>query len=407
MIPEIYKDITVEFTGPLVGQECFQSGGKALTICETVEDMVKIYKVFKNKYPNLEPPVVCIGIEGYEDVTGRIKENLEYISSFDSVVIHLGVNNEEVSRLLEAKIMEWDGNEKTLVNAWFSAKPYKPEGFVSVGDVFEEATKMPEWGRSWPWPTLTKLTYGRRLGEGYYFGAGVKIGKSECVNQLTHHIITEEKKKVALFKLEEAPAMTVRKIAGKIMNKQFHKPDGDFTREELIEGVEKVRDYLIMYDSYGKTDWDSVKQAIRYAVIGEGVQDVIIDPLTRLTVGMDSSQANTELERISDEISKMAKDLGFVYYIFCHLKSPESGKPHELGGKVRSNQFHGSRAMMRTTYYMLGIERNKDPELPKEERNTSTFVLLEDRAFGNSDKFEVYYDDVTGSYLEPMVKERL
>lgn len=52
------------------------------------------------------------------------------------------------------------------------ADGYEPEGFVTIDDVFDEATKMPEWGRPWPWPSLTKVTYGRRDGEGYYIGAG-------------------------------------------------------------------------------------------------------------------------------------------------------------------------------------------------------------------------------------------
>jgi twinkle protein len=97
----------------------------------------------------------------------------------------------------------------------------------------------------------------------------------------------------------------------------------------------------------------------------------------------------------------MAKDLGFFYMIFCHLKAPTTGQPHERGGKVLSSQFTGSRAMMRSCYYMVGIERNKDPELPDIERNTSTFVLLEDRAFGNNGTFPVLYDVDTGDYLEP------
>jgi twinkle protein len=57
--------------------------------------------------------------------------------------------------------------------------------------------------------------------------------------------------------------------------------------------------------------------------------------------------------------------------------------------------------MMEKTYYMLGIERDKSPELPAEERNMSTFVLLEDRAFGQAGRFPVFYNEHTGDYLEP------
>lgn len=50
---------------------------------------------------------------------------------------------------------------------------------------------------------------------------------------------------------------------------------------------------------------------------------------------------------------------------------------------------------------MVGIERNKDPELTPKERNTSYFVILDDRKHGRSGKFPVFYDVDTGDYLEP------
>ncbi len=57
--------------------------------------------------------------------------------------------------------------------------------------------------------------------------------------------------------------------------------------------------------------------------------------------------------------------------------------------------------MMENTYYMLGIERDRDPDHDEDQQNTSTFVLLEDRNFGNSAKFEVFYDKTNQSYREP------
>jgi twinkle protein len=97
----------------------------------------------------------------------------------------------------------------------------------------------------------------------------------------------------------------------------------------------------------------------------------------------------------------MAHDLGFFYIFTCHLKAPTSGPPHERGGAVQSAQFRGSRAMIESTYYLLGIERNKDPMLPEAERNTSHMVLLEDRNFGNVCRIKVVYDPHTQSYREP------
>ncbi|QYC52577.1 replicative helicase, DnaB family [Salmonella phage SSBI34] len=310
---------------------------------------------------------------------------------------------------------------------WAAMKPkdYVPEGFSTYSQFREKAHEIPTLGKSWPWPTMTKLTLGRRKGEGYFLGAGVKIGKSEFVNQLVEHIIEKDKKKVGIFKFEEENDITCKKVAGKIYHKDFINAEkvmipqedgtyrdvwgneifegqrGYFKHQELIEATDYVGDKIIYYSNYGRAVWDEVKGAIRHAVLVEGCEDIIIDPITRLVQGMSPGDANTELERFSDEISILAKDLGFTYYCFCHLNKPESGKPHEFGGQVQSAQFAGSRAMMRNTYFMVGIERNKDPELPMKERNTSWFVILDDRKHGRSGKFPVFYDIDTGDYLEP------
>lgn len=399
----------------LFGQHLTQ-GGKKLLITGGELDCLAAYQMLKAKYPTYEPSVVSL--PNGENISA-ISENLEWINKFEEVIIYTDMDApgrkcaKELSELIgpKARIMATslkdasdmlkEDKQAEFINSYYTAKAYIPDGFVTVDDVFEEATSMPKWGRPWPWPTLTKLTFGRRNGEGIYVGAGVKCGKSSFIDQLVQHITQVEHKKVALFKMEEAPAMTVRKIAGLYKGKPFHKPDGDFTQEELIEGVNMVRDKVMMFDSYGSTSWDRLKSAIRHAVIAGGCEDVVIDPITRLTVGMDAAEVNTELERVSDELAAMAKDLGFFYVVCCHLKAPVAGKPHELGGKVLSSQFAGSRAMMRACYMMLGIERNKDPELTNVERNTSVFNLLEDRSFGNIGHFPVFYDRRTGAYKEP------
>lgn len=241
------------------------------------------------------------------------------------------------------------------------------------------------------------------------------------MNELTDYIVENEETPVALFKLEEKPAMTYRKVAGKRMGKLFHKPDkvnidgfdfkGDkipdeelskyFTQDELREGVMSLKGKILTYDSYGATSWDQLKKAITYAVVVQGAKDVVIDPITRLTAGLDAAATDVELRRFSDEISKLAKDLDFTYYCFCHLKAPQFGKPHSQGGAVVSEQFRGSRAMMESTYYMVGIERDKSSSLPDVVRNMSWFIILEDRMFGNTIRFPVYYDVDTGRYLEP------
>ena len=132
----------------------------------------------------------------------------------------------------------------------------------------------------------------------------------------------------------------------------------------------------------------------------EDVKDVILDPITAFTNQMGSADANEFLVKMAAELSAMAKDLDFTVYIFCHLKAPNQGESHERGGAVHSNQFAGSRAMMRSCNYMIGMQGNKDPELDDVARNCRDLVVLEDREFGSVGKVPLYWDNRTGLFQE-------
>lgn len=432
-----------------------KTGGKKVIICEGEYDTAITWQVLKDKYPKGNPAVLSIG-NGTSNAVQNIgqKQNLKYLGKFSDIVLAFDADKaspqEKEKKIMkgkdataavygllpEIKVADFpedydpcdmyrEGLSEQLY--WSVIKPieYVPEGFRTYEQFKEKAHELPKLGRSWPWPSMTRATLGRRDGEGYYFGSGVKMGKSELVNQLSEHVIDEEELPIALFKFEEENHITCQKVAGKMYHKDFTNAEkviyiddegngrdiwgelidnaarGYFTQDELIEATDKVGDSVIYYSNYGRANWDDVKGAIRHAVLVEGVKDIVLDPITRLTQGMKAAEANTELERFSDEISKMAKDLGFTYYCFCHLNKPDSGPPHEFGGVPQSAQFTGSRAMMRNTYYMVGLQRNKDPEISLKERNTSYLIILDDRKHGRSAKFPVFYDSDTGDYLEP------
>lgn len=436
-----------------------KTGGKKLWIAEGELDAMIMWQTLKAKYPKSNPNVLSIsnGTAGAVLNIGQ-KSNMKFLKKFQETIlcfdndrataqekakgIKKGVEaTADVYGLLpEIKVVSLPEDKDpcdTFLELgedqfyWVLMKPiqYTPEGFVKFEDIREKAIELPVLGKEWPWKSLTRVTLGRRLGEGIYFGAGVKMGKSVIADTLTEHIISNETnkmgnpQKVAMFKFEEQPDETLKKVAGKFYRKSFDNPEkiifigkegeeldiwGDvikdkssyFTQEELIQAIDSIGDQVIMYNNYGRCNWDELKGAIRHAVLVEHVEDVFIDPITRLTAGMTSAEANTELERFADEISKMSQDLGFTYYCFCHLKAPE-GKPHELGAKVFSSQFRGSRSMMQACHYMMGLEGNKDPEQPEKVQNTRHLVVLDDRKYGRAAKIPLFYDIDTGSFDEP------
>lgn len=396
---------------------------KKLLIVGGQDDMLAAHQMLFRSYPNFRPSVVSV--TNGENVKS-VADNLDFVLSYSEVIICLD-NDEigkqassDIAKLIgeKAKVMELplkDANEmlladrsKDFINCFFSAKAYRPTEIISIDDCFQEAIEIPKWGRKWPWPSLDKLTYGRRDGEGIYVGSAVKGGKTEWLSQMADYIINKENRKVFLCKFEQEPAQTIKALAGKIKHKQFHNPDhyeqGLFTQDELIDAVNQLRDHVLIFKA-GFSDvgngnmWDRLKPAIRHAVIAEGVKDIFIDPITQLTDGMTASETEQELRRFSNEIQGMAKDYGFFYYCFAHLKEPSTGLTHEEGGAIKVAQFRGSRAMAEKTKLMLGIIRNQFAD-DADERNTSTFHLLLNSTFGKPGKFEVFYNEFDVSYLE-------
>jgi len=188
---------------------------------------------------------------------------------------------------------------------------------------------------------------------------------------------------------------------------------------DAIRAGKILKDKLALVNLYQHIGWESLRKDMISAAEW-GAKAHFIDPITNLTNGVNSAEANTMLQSIAQDVSALALDLDITVFLFAHLKAPEGnlsadqrankykqGKylglgncPHELGGDVLSSQFAGSRAMMRSSNLMIGIESNKDPDLPEEIRNIRSLRVLEDREFGVSDKFPVYWNRQTGAFEE-------
>jgi len=390
------------------GQKTFPRA-KRLLITEGELDAMSAYQMLE-KYR-----VACVSLPLGSNVKA-LMSNADYLKGFKEVYISMDSDDagQKVSRDIanlvpNAKFLEFtekdandmltEGKQTEFVSSFWDAQIYTPDTIVRVSDVMDKVLLKPTMGEPWPWDTLTDKTYGRNPGQGIYVGAGVKIGKSEFINQVVAFDISR-KKKIAVLKYEEPPFMTVKRVAGKLDGIFYHRPGVTYSDAALTATSQGMEDYLLMYPAFGKATWETTKEFIRYAALW-GAETVIVDPVTKLTNHLNSSETENELRTLSDELACMAQDMGFFYIVTCHLKAPTTGPPHERGGKVQSYQYRGSRAMMENTYYMMGIERNKDPDLSDDEINTSTFVLLEDRNFGNTAKFPVFYDMMNQGYLEP------
>lgn len=314
-----------------------------------------------------------------------------------------------------------EGYKKQYYNAvQWNAAEQKNTSLILMDDLFEAAMEPPKWGElTWPWEHINETTRGIRYGETIYIGAGVKMGKSEIVNALAAHFIKKHDIKLLMAKPEESNLKSTRLLAGKMVGRVFHDPKVEFDVPKYKEAIEMIKGHVKVLDLYQHVGWSSLRQEI-IAAHAWGAKAVFIDPITNLTNGISSDKANTLLEEIAQDLSAMALDLDIVIFIFCHLKAPDGNLskdarqrkykegvtwglgncPHEYGGDVYSNQFAGSRAMMRKCNYMIGVEGNKDTDLPEEKRNQRNLKLLEDREFGESGNFKLRWSRDTTLFSE-------
>ena len=402
--------------------QAIATGARVLYITEGEEDACALYQALRDKqkgtkWEELSPAVISLrnGASGaakeLHSLISEIRHNFaELILCFDMDDPGRKAAEEVVKLIYSARVATLpckDANECVIKGMsialatavlWKSSVP-KNSRIVSATSLYAEAREPAQYGLSWPWPGMTELTRGIRPGETNYMGAGVKMGKSDVANTLAAHLIIVHDLKVFMAKPEEINKKTIKLVLGKVAGKQFHDPNKDFDFDAYDEAAKLVTDNLQLLDIYQHLGAETLLQDIKEAA-SHGCKAIFIDPITNLTNSVSSGEANTILQSFAQELAVISKDLELITFIFCHLKAPDSGPSHERGGEVLSHQFAGSRAMMRSCNYMIGIQGNKDPTLPIEERNIRQIIMLEDREFGSSGIVNLYWDHNNGMFTE-------
>lgn len=417
------------------------SGSKKLIITEGEDDAIALSRIIdrytKPEYKDAAPGVISLP-HGAGNAARDINRCKQELSRFKEIVLCFDMDEagrkateecllilpEAMAAVLPSKDANQcliDGHSKAAFNAViFNADRPKNTRLVFGESLHAAAREQAKYGElTWPWKKLNDKTRGIRYGETIYIGAGVKMGKSDLLNALAAHFIKEHGIKVFMAKPEEANKKTYKLLAGKIVGRNFNDPDKEFDFDAYDEAGQVLAGKLAMVNLYQHLGWTSLKADI-ISAINWGAKAIFIDPITNLTNGEDAGDANSKLQAIAQDLAAMALDHNVVIFLFCHLKAPadniskerrtkyyHDGRyiglgqcPHELGGDVSSAQFAGSRAMMRSCNLMLGLEGNKDAELEDEIRNIRNLVLLEDREFGETGRFGLYWQRETTLFKE-------
>jgi len=298
-----------------------------------------------------------------------------------------------------------EGRFSEITTAFFGASQYKPPSLANITKLSHLISVPIKMGLTTPWPSIDDITYGLMEHTIISIGAGPSIGKTEYVRALQQHIMDVHGEKIAIFSLEESPEATLRQLTGYIMGERIHLPNAVYDPKKAQAIAQGLDGKAMIYDSsYFNRKWENIEQACRQFV-SLGARVIFIDPVSALVTGSNSSDANTALGVIMDDMTNLVKELPVTIVMVNHLNNPKTGVGHEEGAWPKPGEFTGSKAQWRFSHFMIGLQRdtlNQDEDI----KNTLGVQNIKCRINGGLQgkrKFLVY-DQITGNFIEQSVK---
>ncbi len=416
-LPEKNFPIIGPVTDLLYGAWLWGSG-KKLVITEGYLDAMSVSQVQNHKWPVVSVP------NGAAGAANAIRKNLKWLEdNFEEIVLMFDMDEDGQKAALEcaplfspgkcsiASLPLKDANEllvagrgQEIINAIWKAKPYKPDGIVSISDLIDKIGQKPEMGDSFPWPTLTSLTYGMKPGQVWVWTTGSGMGKTEFFKTIAPHLVDTHDRKIGIIFLEEEAQETAVALAAKHNKTNYNDPEAEYAEEEIKDAVKRIeeKDKYIFFDAFGHDDYESIKSVIRHMVISHGCEYIFLDHLTAFIDGLPSSEANALAEKMSKELATMTRELKFNLQTIAHIrKSDSSRKPAEEGGRVKIDDIKGSGAFKQWANYIIALERNLQAE-DRDERHTTTIRILKARNCGKNagSTLAVKYNEKTAQLTE-------
>ena len=185
---------------------------------------------------------------------------------------------------------------------------------------------------------------------------------------------------------------------------KFHLPTAEYTEEQKRKAFNETigTNRVFIYDSFGTTDLDTIKNTIRYMVKGKDCKFVFLDHITALGDGLeDGNNVNQYMRKVVSELSKLTRELDFTLFTISHLRKTDGKKPHEEGGRVHLDDLYGAAALKQWASYVFGLERNQQAT-DEAVRHTTTLRCLKDRYTGLAagQTVKIKYNKDTGRLIE-------
>ena len=380
----------------LFGQNLFKEGGKYITITEGECDAMAAYELFGSK----GWPVISIK-NGAQSAISDIKENLEYVESFDNIVICFDADKQgkesaqRVARILKpGKVRIYtlptgykDPNDMLKKNkhseftkCWWEAKVYTPTGIIRVSEKEQEFLKRDKRDNvPYPWEGLNKKLYGLRQGELVTLTGGTGLGKSSITRELEHWLVNTTNDNVGIIALEEDWKRTVDGILSIETNARLYidQVRDTYSQEDLKGLYNKVfsNDNVFIHAHFGTNDIDAIFNKLRYLIIGCDCKWIVVDHLHMLVSSLIEGDERRAIDNIMTRLRSLVEETGAGIILVSHLRRIEGNKGHENGIQVNLSHLRGSQAIAQLSDCVIALERNQQALDDLESRTTKLRVL--------------------------------
>lgn len=281
-----------------------------VTIVEGEIDRLSVMQAQGLQYPVVSLPT------GAQSAVKTITKNLKWLLGFKYVV--LAFDNDEAGleatkkcidlfEIDKVKVATWttkdaneltmDGKEAEITQTLWNAKSVAPENLVTVRDIKDRALRQPMFGSSYPWDSMTKITYGFQFGEIHIVVGANGIGKTEFVKDWMFHFLDQDVK-VGLFSFEQDPEDTLRRLVGARLGVKLHLPGAEWDENSIKEELDKLDDKIYLCERAGSIDHNELFKSITYLAKSKGARFFIIDNIRGLGIGHDTEVAGAFMRKL-------------------------------------------------------------------------------------------------------------
>jgi replicative DNA helicase len=262
-----------------------------------------------------------------------------------------------------------------FVKAWKAARRYTPSGVInSFSDIEKSlANSLDEKIGEYPFQGLQSKLIGMFRGQFIILKGDEGIGKTELFRAIEYYNLKKGNSKLALMHMEEDQGDTVRAVATYEDKYPYVHPDFKNNREEAfksyIRAVGNDDSRIYIYSGFDVEDEQGILDTMRFLAVSCNVEFIFLDHITWLATGLDDQDERKKLDRLSQRLKLLAKELRIVIVAISHTNDE---------GKTR-----GSRNITKVADTVIHLRRDKiNPD--EEERCRMYFTVEKSRAGGDT-----------------------